>query len=117
MQERFEQSCREHVFYRRRHRGAQKHIDDIAWIFEGYASEWGTLPPDEFSAGRFDAQMNDTLRLSKGHKDYYSPDEEMMVHWLRTYCGLDEQGIQAARDRRNEVRGEIRELERQLQDD
>ncbi|KPG97713.1 hypothetical protein AEQ67_16620 [Pseudomonas sp. RIT-PI-q] len=114
MMERFEESNREYVFYKRRHRGAQKHIDDIAWIFQSYAAEWGTLPPDEFAAGRFDAQMNDTLRLSKGSKDYYSPDEEMMVHWLRKYCALDEQGVQAARDRRKEVKREIWELEQQL---
>ncbi|VVQ33161.1 hypothetical protein PS943_03244 [Pseudomonas fluorescens] len=117
MQERFAQSCREHFFYRRRHRGAQKHIDDIAWIFEDFAAEWGCLPPDEFAAGSFDAQMNDTLRLSNGHKDYYSPDEEMMVYWLRKYCCLDEPGIQAARDRRKEVKREIWALESSLRPD
>lgn len=114
MPARYAQACREHVFYRRRHRGAQKHIDDIAWIFQDFAAEWGSLPADEFAAGHFDAQMNDTLRLSKGHKDYYSPDEEMIAHWLRIYSGLDEQGVQAARDRRKEVRREILDLERQL---
>jgi hypothetical protein len=59
--------------------------------------------------------MNDTPRFSKGHKDYYWPDEEMIAHWLRTYSSLDEQGVQAAHDRRKEVRREIRELERQLE--
>ena len=44
-------------------------------------------------------------------------DEPMMVHWLRQYCGLDEQGLQAARDRRKDAREEFRELERQLQQD
>jgi len=39
------------------------------------------------------------------------------VHWLRQYCGLDEQGLQAARDRRKDAREEFRELERQLQQD
>lgn len=117
MMARYEESCRQYLLYKRRHRGAQKHIDDIAWIFQGFAAEWGTLPSDEFAAGRFDAQMNDTLRNSKGFKDYYAPDEEMMVHWLRQYCGLGEQGIQAARDRRKDVRREFRELERQLPQD
>ena len=114
MMERFEESNRQYRLYRRRHRGAQKHIDDIAWLFEDCAAEWGTLPPDEIAAGRFDAQMNDTLRISKGRKDYFSPNEEMMVHWLRAYCGLDEPGIQTARDRRKEVKREIRELESRL---
>jgi hypothetical protein len=117
MMVRFEENCRQYALYKRRHRGAQKHIDEIAWIFQGFAAEWGTLPPDEFAAGRFDAQMNDTLRNSKGYKDYYAPDEEMMAHWLCQYCGLDEQGIQAARDRRKDARREFRELERQLQQD
>lgn len=115
MQQRYEQACSEYVFYKRRHRGAQKHIDDIAWIFQDYAAEWGELPPDEYVAGRFDAQMNDTPRLSKGHKDYYWPDEEMISHWLRIYSAQDEQGVQAARDRRQEVKREIRELERQFE--
>jgi hypothetical protein len=41
----------------------------------------------------------------------------MMVHWLRQYCGLDESGIQAARDRRKEVRRETQELMQQLEQD
>jgi hypothetical protein len=72
------------------------------------------LPSDEFSAARFDGDMNDTPRGSKGHKDYYFPDEEMIVHWLRRYGGLDEPAVEAARERRMEVKREIRAFERQL---
>ncbi|UVM51885.1 MULTISPECIES: DUF6933 domain-containing protein [unclassified Pseudomonas] len=114
MMERFQENCGQYTFYKRGHRGAQKHINEIAWIFEDCAAEWGSLPSDEYSAGRFDGDMNYTLRGGKGHKDYYFPDEEMMVHWLRQYCGLDESGIQAARDRRKEVRRETRELMHQF---
>ena len=115
MMGRFEEGCREYAFYKRGHRGAQKHINEIAWIFEDCAAEWGTLPSDEFSAGRFDGDMNDTPRGSKGHKDFYYPDEEMVAHWLRRYVGLDESGIQAALERRMEVKREIWALERHLQ--
>lgn len=83
---------------------------------EDCAAEWGTLPPDEFAAGRFDSDMNDTPRSSKGRKDYYYPDEEMIVHWLRRYSGLDETRIKAARERRMEVKREIWALERQLRE-
>ncbi|MCQ6257789.1 hypothetical protein [Pseudomonas sp. Q11] len=114
MMERFQESCCEYVFYKRGHRGAQKHINEISWIFEDCAAEWGTLPSDEFSAGRFDGDMNHTPRSSKGHKDYYFPDEEMIVHWLRCYGGLDDSAVQAARERRMEVVREIRAFERQL---
>lgn len=117
MMERFQENCRQYMFYKRGHRGAQKHIEQIAWIFEDYAAEWGCLPPDEIVAGRFDAQMNDTVRSNKGVKGYYMPDEEMMAHWLRQYCGLDESGIQAARDRRKEVKRETQELMQQLEQD
>ncbi|MOA58296.1 hypothetical protein D3C78_1826710 [compost metagenome] len=72
------------------------------------------MPPDEFAAGRFDSDMNDTPRSSKGQKDYYYPDEEMIVHWLRRYGGLDEARIQAARERRMEVKREIWALEDKL---
>ncbi|KOY03389.1 DUF6933 domain-containing protein [Pseudomonas nunensis] len=112
MQQRYEQACSEHVFYKRRHRSAQKHIDEISWIFQDYAAEWGELPSDEYVAGRFDAQMNKFLRLNKVHKDYRAPDEEMIAHWLRAYSGQDEQGVQAARDRLKEVRRQALELER-----
>lgn len=114
MMERFQKSCREYVFYKRGHRGAQKHINEISWIFEDCTAEWGTLPTDEYAAGRFDGDMNDTPRSSKGHKDYYFPDEEMIVHWLRRYGDLDESAAQAARDRRMEVKREISAFERQL---
>ncbi|WP_236708398.1 DUF6933 domain-containing protein [Pseudomonas sp. Root562] len=113
MMEGFEESCRDYAFYKRGHRGAQKHINEIAWVFEDCAAEWGTLPTDEFSAGRFDGDMNDTPRGSKGHKDFYYPDEEMMAHWLRRYAGLDEPSVQAALERRMEVKREIWEFERQ----
>jgi len=114
MMERFQESCGQFILYRRSHRSAQKHIDEIAWIFQDVAAERGSLPPDEISAERFDGDMNDCPRNSKGHKDYYFPDSEMMAHWLRRYCGLDESGIQTALDRRMEVKREIWALQRQL---
>ena len=117
MMERFQASCNEFVFYKRGHRGAQQHLNEIAWFFEGCAAEWGTLPTDEFSAGRFDGDMNDTPRSSKGQKGYYYPDEEMIVHWLRRYGGLDELAAQAAREHRMEVKREIWAFERQLAQD
>jgi hypothetical protein len=114
MMERFQESCDQFILYRRSHRSAQKHIDEVAWIFQDVAAERGSLPPDEFSACRFDGDMNDCPRNSKGHKDYYYPDEEMMAHWLRQYCSLEESTIQTALDRRMEVKREIWALQRQL---
>ncbi|CAH0243648.1 hypothetical protein SRABI112_02931 [Pseudomonas mediterranea] len=99
------------------HRGAQKHINEISWVFEDCAAEWGTLPSDEFSAGRFDGDMNNTPRGSKGHKDYYFPGEEMIIHWLRRYGGLDEPSLHNARERRIEVKREMWAFERQLAQD
>lgn len=114
MMERYEASCRTSVFYKRGHRGAQKHINEIAWIFEACAAKWGTLPSDEFSAGRFDGDRNDTPRSGKGHEGYYYPDEEMTVHWLRRYGGLDESAIAAAREHRMKVKRERWAYERTL---
>ncbi|WP_434697046.1 hypothetical protein J3P89_06380 [Pseudomonas sp. Z1-14] len=114
MMERFQESCREYVFYRRGHRGAQKHINEISWTFEDCAAEWGTLPSNEVSAGRFDGSMNDVPRGSKEYKGYQYPDEEMIVHWLRRYGGLDESAAQAAHERHIEVKQEIWAYEREL---
>ena len=59
----------------------------------------------------FDAKMNSFIKGDKSAKGYLVPDEEMMALWMRQYCGLDESVIQDARNRRDEVKREIRELE------
>ncbi|MBV6825002.1 hypothetical protein [Pseudomonas sp. PD9R] len=111
MLERFNESNRHHRLYKRGHRSAQGHLSEMSWIFQDYAAEWGCLPPDEFTAGRFDAKINAFIRGNKSAKGYLVPDEEMVAHWLRQYCRLDEPGIEAARNRREEVRQEIHGLE------
>ncbi len=107
MPERMDQGCHDYRFYRRSHRSAQKHIDEIAWYFQGSASESGCLPPGERAAIGFDAAMNDTPRSSKGQKDMYWPNVEMVAHWLREYCAVDEAGIERALKRRLEAWREI----------
>ena len=111
MQERFNDGIRHYTLYKRGHRSAQGHINEIAWIFEDYVSEWGGLPPDEIMARRFDAKINGFIKGNKSAKGYSLPDEDMMAHWLRQYCGLDESGVEKALHRREEVRQEIREAE------
>ncbi|ANJ54660.1 hypothetical protein [Pseudomonas silesiensis] len=59
----------------------------------------------------FDAKMNSFIKGNKSAKGYSGPDEQMMAHWMRQYGGLDESVIQDARNRRDEVKREIRELE------
>lgn len=105
---------REHRFYRRGHRSAQKHIEQIAWFFEDCAAEWGCLPQGERAAIGFDAQMNSQIRNAKERKDYFRPDEEMLAHWLRQYCGVEKPGVQAALERRRETEREIGTLEEGL---
>ncbi|UST57662.1 hypothetical protein NF672_19770 [Pseudomonas moraviensis] len=105
---------REHRFYRRGHRSAQKHIEQIAWFFEDCAAEWGCLPQGERAAIGFDAQMNSQIRNAKERKDYFRPDEEMLAHWLRRYCGVEKPGVQAALERRREAEREIETLEEGL---
>ena len=107
MPERMDQGCHDYRFYRRSHRSAQKHIDEIAWYFQGSASESGCLPPGERAAIYFDAAMNDTPRSSKGQKDMYWPNVEMVAQWLREYCAVDEAGIERALKRRLEAWREI----------
>jgi hypothetical protein len=105
---------REHRFYRRGHRSAQKHIEQIAWFFEDCAAEWGCLPQGERAAIGFDAQMNSQIRNAKERKEYFRPDEEMLAHWLRQYCGVEKPGVQAALERRREAEREIGTLEEGL---
>lgn len=61
--------------------------------------------------------MNNTPRGSKGHKDYYYPDEEMITHWLRRYVGLDEPSVHKARERRMEVKREMWAFDQQRAQD
>ncbi|AWA40963.1 hypothetical protein DBV33_21070 [Pseudomonas fluorescens] len=113
MIEHFRSVCLSQQFYRRSHRSAQKHIDEIAWIFKERVAERGSLPPDEMAAMVFDEDMNDTPRSSKGAKDYYWPLEEMIVHWLRQYCALEEAEVEEAKKRRKQVRRESEALKRE----
>lgn len=110
---RLKQTCEHQRFYRRSHRSAQKHIDEIAWIFQDKVAHTGSLPPDEITAMVFDEQMNDTPRNSKGAKSYYFPNEEMALHWLRHYCFLDDVQLHAAKERRQQMVREIAALERE----
>ena len=68
MPERMDQGCRETGFIGAAIAAQQKHIDEIAWYFQGSATEWGCLPQGERAAIGFDAAMNDTPRRSKGQK-------------------------------------------------
>jgi hypothetical protein len=102
---------REYRIYRRGHRSAQKHIEQVAWFFEDCAAEWGCLPQGERAAIGFDARMNSQIRNTKDRKDYFRPDEEMLAHWLRQYCGAEDLGVQAAVERRREAEREMRAFE------
>jgi hypothetical protein len=108
MFERMEKACSEQVFYRRSHRGAQKHLNEISWFFEDKAAEQGCLPQGEYPAIGFDAWMNNMVKGSKDQKDHFYPNEEMVSHWLRQYSGLDETGMQNALARRKQADLEIR---------
>ena len=114
MPQRMQEACLEHRFYRRSHRSAQKHIDEIAWFFQDCAAEWECLPQGERAAIGFDAQMNDRPR-SKGQKECFWPDEEMIAHWLRQYCAADETDIHGALKRRRKAQQEIRAFEATLE--
>jgi hypothetical protein len=110
MPDRLQEACREHIFYRRSHRSAQKHIDEISWFFQDVAAEQGCLPQGEYPAIGFDGQMNDTPRNSKDQKDYFLPDIEMIAHCLRQYCALDEADIERALERRKVAKREIQDF-------
>lgn len=99
---------REYRFYRRGHRSAQKHIEQIAWFFEDCAAEWGCLPQGERATIGFDARMNSRIRNTKDRKDDFRPDEEMLAHWLRQYCGIEERGVEAVIERRRQTERQIR---------
>lgn len=114
MPTRMEEVCRQHRFYRRGHRSAQQHIEQIAWLFQSCAAESENLPEGERAAMRFDAWINGQLRSTNGQKSYFSPDEEMIAHWLRQYCAADQTGIESALQRRKQAQREISAFEEKL---
>lgn len=90
MLERFTELNREFSFYRRSDRSAQGHLNEIVWIFKGDVADAGCLPPDEAAASCYDTRTNHFLRGRAGVKDYFYPDEEMLIHWLQKFCGVSE---------------------------
>ncbi|VVO38764.1 DUF6933 domain-containing protein [Pseudomonas fluorescens] len=95
MLERFTELNREFSFYRRSDRSAQGHLNEIVWMFKGDVADAGCLPPDEAAASRYDTRTNHCLR-SRRLKDYFYPDEEMLIHWLQKFCGVSEVSAQEA---------------------
>jgi hypothetical protein len=89
MLERFTELNREFSFYRRSDRSAQGHLNEIVWMFKENVADAGCLPPNEAAASRYDTKTNRFLR-SKRLKDYFYPDEEMLIHWLQKFCGVSE---------------------------
>lgn len=106
MYERFTELNREFSFYRRSDRSAQGHLNEIVWIFKAHAADAGCLPTDEVAASGYDTWTNRTPRGSKGHKDLYFPDEEMLIHWLQKFCGANEASAQEARELRSQLNRE-----------
>lgn len=106
MLNRFQHANSEYRFFSRSDRSMQSHINEVAWFFKDTAKNAGCLP-DTDQVMCFDADMNSMLKQYKGLKDMIYPANQMLFHWLRSYCDYDEKQIEDVSER-------IRELKRAM---
>ena len=84
--------------YRRGERSVQGHLNEIVWMVTDRAMESG-LPSDEIAASQWDGWLNRMIKSVSGQKDYIVPNEEMLMHWFKHYCGVNNANIAVARER------------------
>lgn len=94
-------------FCTRGDRSLQNHINDIKWQFEQLVFEIGVLPNNQQEASSFDEMINSQLRKSPQFKDYFNPDEEMLIQWLENY-------LDAPASLTNKVRSRITALRKEF---
>ncbi|WHS59092.1 hypothetical protein [Pseudomonas sp. G2-4] len=96
--ERLQAGESQYHFYRRGDRSVQGHLNEIVWMFTDQTMEMG-LPADEIAANQCDRRLNGMLKCLKGQKDYIVPNEEMLMHWFKHYCGVSDADVASARGR------------------
>ncbi|MBT2296338.1 DUF6933 domain-containing protein [Pseudomonas fluorescens] len=96
--ERLQAGESQYHFYRRGDRSVQGHLNEIVWMFTEQTMEMG-LPADEIAANQCDRWLNGMLKGLKGQKDYIVPNEEMLMHWFKHYCGVSDTDVASARGR------------------
>lgn len=79
-------------FFLRPHRSAQAHIKEVVWLLEQQFAKARELPVGHTECAAFDKRINDFLRKTATHRDYFVPAEEMLVTWLACYAGLTPAG-------------------------
>jgi hypothetical protein len=81
-------------FFARTDRSVQAHINEVArdFAWEVEKRKCG-LPGSHQECATFDATFNDGLRSTRDRREYFSPDEAMLFHWLQTYSGWTPGGL------------------------
>lgn len=87
------------LFVRRAERSTQSHLKDAVRDFEHDCLENSRMPETHEDCAVIDARINETPRRTKARKDFFTPEEEMLCAWLRTYGGLTPAGEATVRAR------------------
>lgn len=87
------------LFVRRAERSTQSHLKEAIGDFEHDCHEKGRVPETHEECAVIDARINETPRRTKARKDFFTPEEEMLCAWLRTYGGLTPAGEATVRSR------------------
>ncbi|WP_116473146.1 DUF6933 domain-containing protein [Zobellella maritima] len=83
-------------FFARSDRSAQAHINEVVWQLRDQVDYAGCLPDNQHQAAYFDLCMNDQLRSTQDHADYFYPYQAMFCHWLAEYCGAGPRQLEQA---------------------
>ncbi|ODS10611.1 DUF6933 domain-containing protein [Vibrio scophthalmi] len=82
----FLEANNEYRFYDRSDKSMQSHINDVSWHFKHTAQSANCLPTAE-QAMYFDRGINHMPKTYKGLTEILWPEEAMLYHWLKNYCG------------------------------
>ncbi|WP_137886356.1 hypothetical protein [Pseudomonas sp. 2FE] len=91
MLERLHQAHGEFCFVQRHDNSVNTHLNHALDSFCYWCEDLGDLPFGHGQCSAFDEHVNDTLRKTRVHKDYFVPIEEMSHYWLTTWLGVSDQ--------------------------
>lgn len=98
---------RDFRFFLRMDRSVQAHLKEVAWYLEDRVVETGYLPDGHEECALVDERVNQIIRSTKGRRDYFVPEEEMLAYWLTSYAGLTTQGEIKLREQIRESRKRV----------
>jgi len=104
MESRFVALTDQFKLFQRGDRSVQGHANESLWMFMEEAYSRGGVPTTEEETANYDAWIGEMLRNVKALGDYIFPGEEMLIHFLKTFCEGGQAEFEQVRASRSAIR-------------